>query len=325
MPRRYVPRALRTTKRSDERPRSAEARPAAPAKAERRPKPEPGVEPAVESVDTAEVAELVGAGSKPSPPPRRRPSPRPRLSSDVSTDAVDTVPAEAESESEVAAGEKPKKESGKPAKKAPVKAPARPGGSGSGRRTSTRPGKSGKPTKSGARRAREAARRRAVEQRRLRTLHTATLVLVILLVLGAGGVGVTWWFSHRNDAAAGASDAAMSAARDAVPALLSYDYKTYDAGVQNAASYAGGTFAGQYTKSMKELRPQAIKLKAVVTAAISTLGVVSASPDQVTVLVFVNQTRTNTNLSSAKVDQDRVVLTMQPIDGHWKVVKVIAV
>jgi Mce-associated membrane protein len=37
------------------------------------------------------------------------------------------------------------------------------------------------------------------------------------------------------------------------------------------------------------------------------------------VLVYLNQYRRNVNITGEKIDQNRVVLTMTRVDGHWKV------
>ena len=40
--------------------------------------------------------------------------------------------------------------------------------------------------------------------------------------------------------------------------------------------------------------------------------------------MYLNQYRRNVNTAGEKVDQNRVVLTMVPVDGEWKVVKATA-
>jgi Mce-associated membrane protein len=39
----------------------------------------------------------------------------------------------------------------------------------------------------------------------------------------------------------------------------------------------------------------------------------------VELLLFLNQYRRNANIDGEKVDQNRVVLTMVPVNGEWKV------
>ncbi len=123
--------------------------------------------------------------------------------------------------------------------------------------------------------------------------------------------------SARNDALASANAAA--------PALLSYDYRSFDASVAKARKYVTGPFAKQYASTTKGLKANAVKEHAVVSAQVSASGVVSASPTQVVVLLYVNQYRQNSNITGQKVDQNRVVMTMVPVGDLWKVSKVTAV
>jgi Mce-associated membrane protein len=56
-----------------------------------------------------------------------------------------------------------------------------------------------------------------------------------------------------------------------------------------------------------------------VRAAVSAAGVVSATRERVELLLFLNQYRRNANIDGEKVDQNRVVITMVPVKGDWKV------
>jgi Mce-associated membrane protein len=58
---------------------------------------------------------------------------------------------------------------------------------------------------------------------------------------------------------------------------------------------------------------------------VSASGVVSATPKQVVVLLYVNQYRQNSNITGQKVDQNRVVMTMTLVGQTWKVSKVTAI
>jgi Mce-associated membrane protein len=60
-------------------------------------------------------------------------------------------------------------------------------------------------------------------------------------------------------------------------------------------------------------------------AEVSATGVVEAGGDRVELLLYLNQYRRNVNTAGEKVDQNRVVLTMVPVDGEWKVAKAAAI
>ena len=86
-----------------------------------------------------------------------------------------------------------------------------------------------------------------------------------------------------------------------------------------------GGFATEYDQTTAALKATAITEKAVVRAAVSSTGVVSARPGRVELLLFLNQYRRNANIDGEKVDQNRVVLTMVPVKGEWKVTAAAAI
>jgi Mce-associated membrane protein len=326
MPRRYVPRALRgqVAGKKGGRPTAEPRTPSRPSAPPEPPTPAEPTEPAV-PVGAAEDTLTV----RPAAPARRRPSPRPRP---TPVDDEPEPPAKpgtngADPDLSDTGSDVTGTSSRRPAK-APVRAPARPSSSvRGGRRPATRKrGKSGKTAATPkAERVRLAAKRRAIEQRRLHQLRVASVVLAVIVLLGAAGTAVTWWRTASHDAVGTASDEAIGTAQSATPALLSYDYKHFDASVQNASRYISGSFLTEYRNNMAALKKQAVKLKAKVTAKVTATGVVSADHDTVVLLVFVDQYRKNSNIDGQKVDQDRVVLTMKHLDNGWKVAKLIAV
>ncbi|MGA8112924.1 MAG: hypothetical protein WCA46_04590, partial [Actinocatenispora sp.] len=187
----------------------------------------------------------------------------------------------------------------------------RPGGSGGDGRSAKRSGRS-----------RAEAERR--DRRRLTVLRaTATGLLTLTLLVVAGTIWL-WRVSGDGDAANAARTGAAAAAQAAAPAILSYDYRSYDASVARGKQYTGGAFAKQYAASTHDLKASATKEKAVVRATVSATGVVSATPDTVVLLLYVNQYRQNSNIDGQKVDQNRVVMTMSRSGDSWKVTKVVA-
>lgn len=128
-----------------------------------------------------------------------------------------------------------------------------------------------------------------------------------------------WYDRIRINDADDAAREGLAIAPAAAAAIFSYDYRTFDASVANGRSFTTGSFTGEYAQTTAALKDTAIKEQAVVAAQTSVGGVVSASPDRVEVLLYVNQYRRNVNISGEKVDQNRVVLTLTRVDGGWKV------
>ncbi|GAA0725455.1 hypothetical protein Drose_22205 [Dactylosporangium roseum] len=159
-------------------------------------------------------------------------------------------------------------------------------------------------------------------KRRMRR-GTAALVAAVAVGLAVAGAG---WYQHEQarhrDIAVRRS---LAAATPAAQAIFSYDYRSFDTSVANGRTFVTGQFADEYAKTTAALKPQAVSEQAIVRAAVSTSGVVSASPRRVELLLYLNQYRRNTNVTGEKVDQNRVVLTMVPVQGAWLVSHAVAI
>ena len=123
---------------------------------------------------------------------------------------------------------------------------------------------------------------------------------------------------HRQDESA--QREAMRRARELVPVLLSYDYKTLSTDLGRARSTTTGKFRADFDKLISSVvRPTAadrhVRTKAVVSAA----GVTSSSPDRVTILVFVTQTSTSSVEKSPVVTGSRVKVQMVKTGAGWRI------
>ncbi|MFI6327033.1 hypothetical protein ACIBBG_01905 [Micromonospora chersina] len=160
--------------------------------------------------------------------------------------------------------------------------------------------------------------------RRRPPLRPVPLLVVALLL--AAAVAVAGWTADRR---AGQRDQAVRQALATAPAaakaLFSYDYRTFDDSVANGRTFATGGFADEYAQTTTALKATATKQQAVVLAEVSATGVVSAEPDRVELLLYLNQYRRNVTTAGEKVDQNRVVLTLVPVHGEWKVVEATAI
>ena len=153
---------------------------------------------------------------------------------------------------------------------------------------------------------------------------TIVAVVVAALCVALAAADVVLWLRDRD---AGSTekgrDAALAAARVAARDILSYDYRTLDADIAKAKAETTGLFAQQYAGTSGTLLAQAKQLRAIVQATPSNPGIVSASDDEVVVLMFVDQASVK-QLSSQKspttrIDQSRVRMTMTQVGGKWKV------
>ena len=153
-------------------------------------------------------------------------------------------------------------------------------------------------------------------------------VLVVLTVLAAALVGLTAIEAvgyHRARLRAAAEQSVLGPAKTAAARILSYDYRHIEQDATQASAVLTGVFRGQYEAVMRQqIVPQAPKQHAVVQAEVLGAGVTSVSPDgaQAVVLIFANQTVSNTSTPRPRVDQVRVRLTLDRVGEGWLVSKV---
>ncbi|WP_033306002.1 hypothetical protein RFN58_12690 [Streptomyces iakyrus] len=155
-----------------------------------------------------------------------------------------------------------------------------------------------------------------------------TAVLAVLLVVGLAALAALGWQYREGRLTETARTEALAAARKAAPVVLSYDYRHLEKDFSRARAHLTGDFRDEYGKTTKTVvAPTAEKYHGIVKARVAAPGsggapaasVVSASPDKVVVLLFVNQVTESTQVSGSRVDQNRVRMTMDRTGGEWKV------
>jgi Mce-associated membrane protein len=147
---------------------------------------------------------------------------------------------------------------------------------------------------------------------------------VTALVVALAVLGVLVGLSLRDPGAQQAAQrAAASQARTSVEQMLSYNYKTIDKQAAQIETLLTGSFRSEFTKAMDtDIKPLAVKNQTVVQARVSDVGVMSATPTTVKVLVFVNQAKVGADSKQPAVDQNRVIATMSKVGDRWLVSKV---
>ncbi|GAB3006448.1 Mce protein [Mycobacterium bourgelatii] len=157
---------------------------------------------------------------------------------------------------------------------------------------------------------------------RIRFRRNLTAALVLLIVALAAATGYFMWQYHhaRNIQAAG--EAALKVATSYAVTLTSVDSNNLDANFNAVLDGATGEFRDLYSQSSSKLRQLLIDHKATGRGVVVDAAIKSATETQVVVLLFVDQTVTNSDVPDPRVDRSRIVMTMQKIDGHWKAGKV---
>ncbi|GAA2470449.1 hypothetical protein [Streptomyces longisporus] len=144
--------------------------------------------------------------------------------------------------------------------------------------------------------------------------------LGVLLVAALVAASLLGWQYAQGRQAESARSQALAAAKKAAPVVLSYDYRHLDRDFARARTLLTGHFKEQYGKTTTTVvGPTALKYHGVVKATVPAASVASASPDKVTVLLFVNQVTQSTQVSGSRLDLNRVRMTMSRTAEGWKV------
>ncbi|NKQ51954.1 twin-arginine translocation pathway signal [Amycolatopsis sp. K13G38] len=146
------------------------------------------------------------------------------------------------------------------------------------------------------------------------TLSLAAVVAVLL----AGCVVAATIVRHQQTATETARGAATDAARTGVTTMLSYDYHTFDKDVAAASGSLTGDFQQRYHDLMTgTVRAAALDQQTVTNASVARSSVVSATPETVDVLLFVNQTTTSKASQGPQLTGSRVQVTMTRVGDRW--------
>ncbi|MEU8849428.1 hypothetical protein AB0C70_24965 [Streptomyces sp. NPDC048564] len=165
------------------------------------------------------------------------------------------------------------------------------------------------------------------DEGRPRRRRLLTVVLGALVMAGLVAVAVLGWQYRDGHQTESARAAAVAAARKAAPVILSYHYRHLDRDFTRARAHLTGDFREEYEKTTKTVvGTTAKKYQGVVKATVAApatgapaASFVSATPDKVVVLLFVNQVTKSTQVSGSRVDLNRVRMTMSRTDEGWKV------
>ena len=160
---------------------------------------------------------------------------------------------------------------------------------------------------------------RGVSLRAVRSPWQVAVILGALVVVLAATVLWEILQTMNDNASTSAGQNAQNQARSAAQTILSYDYRTLNSNMTKAEALTTGTFRQQYEADAPRLLALAQRAKGVVTANVWQAGIVTASPSQVTVLLFVDQTTTQASNQTPQLSQNRVKMVMQKVGGTWLV------
>jgi Mce-associated membrane protein len=147
-------------------------------------------------------------------------------------------------------------------------------------------------------------------------------VLPLLLVASLTVSGFLGWKQWQEHQVKLAGQQAQQAAVAYAQVLTSIDSNKVDENFRQVLDGATGEFKDMYTQSSVQLRQLLIDNKATAHGVVVDSAIQSESTNKVVVLVFIDQTVTNTQAPDPRIDRSRIKMTMEKIDGHWRASKV---
>jgi len=146
------------------------------------------------------------------------------------------------------------------------------------------------------------------------------VLTAVLAVLVAGLVAVVavlgWQVKQHSDIEA-AGRAAKEAAENYAIALTSIDSQNLDEDFAAVLDGATGEFKDMYGQSSAQLKQLLIDNNATGEGTVIDSAIKSASEDRAEILLFVDQTVTNSAAPEPRIDRSRVLMTMEKVDGRW--------
>lgn len=160
----------------------------------------------------------------------------------------------------------------------------------------------------------------AKRERRQVSLRSVGIVAVFALLVG--GCGFLGWQVWQQRQLAEAAATAQSAAVNYAQVLTSIDSNKVDENFKQVLDGATGEFKDMYSQSSVQLRQLLIENKATAHGVVIESAVQSISKNKAVVLLFVDQSVTNTSLPDPRIDRSRMKMTLEKVDGTWRASKV---
>ena len=155
-----------------------------------------------------------------------------------------------------------------------------------------------------------------------RRVGLAALVCALLFTVLVAALGFLGWRQYEQYRLTEASEAGLQAAKDYAVVLTTLDAKNIDENYRKSLDGATGEFKDAYGQGANQLRQVLIDNKASGTGIVVAAAVKSATPDKVEVLLFVDQSITNANNPSPRIDRNRIDMTMERNGDRWLASKV---
>lgn len=143
-------------------------------------------------------------------------------------------------------------------------------------------------------------------------------VLVLLFLAALGASGTLGWMLWQQRELVRAGQQAQAAAVAYAQVLTSIDSNKVDENFNQVLDGATGEFKDMYSQSSTQLRQLLIDNKASAHGIVVESAIQSDAKNKVVVLLFVDQSVSNTNVPDPRVDRSRIKMTMEFVDGRWR-------
>jgi Mce-associated membrane protein len=140
--------------------------------------------------------------------------------------------------------------------------------------------------------------------------HAAPVITGFVAVALAVALALTLMALGNRNAVGQARTSALAAGRTYAAELAGYNYRTLGHDFGLVLSHSTPAFRHSFTQTSNALRKTLTQYHATSTAKVVSAGVVSATPSRASVLVFLDQTVTNTNAKKPSTDRSQVVLNL---------------
>nr|ABP42500.1 conserved hypothetical protein [Mycolicibacterium gilvum PYR-GCK] len=154
--------------------------------------------------------------------------------------------------------------------------------------------------------------------RRRVLLGVVALVFAALLAVS----GVLGWMTWKQHQLTQAGEQARQAAVTYAQVLTSIDSAKVDENFNQVLDGATGEFKDMYSESSMQLRQLLIDNKAASRGVVVESAIQSVEEGRVVVLLFVDQSVTNSAVPDPRIDRSRIKMTMEYVDGRWRAAKV---
>jgi Mce-associated membrane protein len=151
--------------------------------------------------------------------------------------------------------------------------------------------------------------------------RVTSMAVLGVLAAGAGAAAVRLAAeAHHDDALTRARSTALAAATTDIRQILSYNYRSINSDLARARNDTTGQFRGEFGVLASQLiGPAAAQQRTITWATVPHASVVSATADQVVVLLFIDQRTASKTQPQPQLAASQVQVTMQRIGGRWLV------